>query len=499
MKLITLLVVVAGVIALAQLAKVGQLTSLMHNKREEEISDADSRLNGRLWIAFMLAFYAFFIWLAVKYGDYAPVPASEHGEAYDTLMSFNLYIITAVFFLVNTVLFVFANRYRQEPGRKAKFFAHDNRLELIWTVIPSIVLAVIIIYGLRTWNEMTGEASEDALRVEVYSKRFDWTVRYPGMDGQFGATDYNVISDGSNNLGIVTYETRKAKVDELSAEIDSLQNILNHERGKLLEELKGVTERLEGHSHGSDGHAHEGHDDGGHGMSDELRADLEQRRQYLEESLQSEHVVVLSEQGQEILRDRIHGLERHRQRVNELKPFQYDDGVSGWEAGKDDIIADTMHLPVGREVEFVFRSRDVIHSAYMPHFRAQMNTVPGVPTRFKMTPTITTAEMRENLGPGNEDFNYVLLCNKVCGAAHYNMQMVIVVETEEEYNAWLDSKSTFVEKPEPEEEADEENGDQAPSDSDPNSNADVEVDSATEPDATMEVETELDSNESKNS
>ena len=287
----------------------------MQNKREEEISDADSRLNGRLWIAFMLAFYAFFIWLAVKYGDYAPVPASEHGEAYDTLMSFNLYIITAVFFFVNTVLFVFANRYRQEPGRKAKFFAHDNRLELIWTVIPSIVLAVIIIYGLRTWNEMTGEASEDALRVEVYSKRFDWTVRYPGMDGQFGATDYNVISDGSNNLGIVTYETRKAKVDELSAEIDSLQNILNHERGKLLEELKGVTERLEGHSHGSDSHAHEGHDDGGHGMSDELRADLEQRRQYLEESLQSEHVVVLSEQGQEILRDRIHGLERHRQRV----------------------------------------------------------------------------------------------------------------------------------------------------------------------------------------
>ena len=185
----------------------------------------------------MLAFYAFFIWLAFKYGDYAPVPASEHGEAYDTLMSFNLYIITAVFFLVNTVLFVFANRYRQEPGRKAKFFAHDNRLELIWTVIPSIVLAVIIIYGLRTWNEMTGEASEDALRVEVYSKRFDWTV-HTGMDGQFGATDYNVISDGSNNLGIITDETIQTKVKELSQEIDSLQNILNHERGLLLEELK---------------------------------------------------------------------------------------------------------------------------------------------------------------------------------------------------------------------------------------------------------------------
>ena len=203
--------------------------------------------------------------------------------------------------------------------------------------------------------------------------------------------------------------------------------------------------------------------------------------------------MVLSEQGQEILRDRIHSLERHRQRVLELKPFEYEDGVSGWEAGKDDIIADTMHLLVGQEVEFVFRSRDVIHSAYMPHFRAQMNTVPGVPTRFKMTPTITTTEMRKELGPGNEDFNYVLLCNKVCGAAHYNMQMVVVVETEEEYNAWLASKSPFVEVPERDVESDESAGDE------PMTNSDVVTDSALEHDESMEGETELNSNESQNS
>ena len=173
MKLITLLVVIAGVIALAQLAKVGQLTSLIRNKKEEEISAADTRLNGNLWIAFMLAFYASFVWLIIRYGDYNPPAASAHGESYDTLMNFNMYIIIAVFFVVNTFLFVFANKYRQDPNRKARFFAHDNRLELVWTVIPSIVLAVIIIFGLRTWNEMTGEASEDSLRVELYSKQFD--------------------------------------------------------------------------------------------------------------------------------------------------------------------------------------------------------------------------------------------------------------------------------------------------------------------------------------
>ena len=95
-----------------------------------------------------------------------------------------------------------------------------------------------------------------------------------------------------------------------------------------------------------------------------------------------------------------------------------------------------------REVEFVFRSRDVIHSAYMPHFRAQMNTVPGVPTRFKMTPTITTDSMRMVLN--DPDFDYILLCNKVCGAAHFNMQMKVVVESEEQYNAWLESQEEFL-------------------------------------------------------
>ena len=119
-----------------------------------------------------------------------------------------------------------------------------------------------------------------------------------------------------------------------------------------------------------------------------------------------------------------------------------------------------MHIPVGKEVEFVFRSQDVIHSAYMPHFRAQMNTVPGVPTRFKMTPTITTKEMRGKLG--DDKFDYILLCNKVCGNAHFNMQMKIVVESEEEYLAWMEKQKTFA--GEPAQEAAPAEGTEAPAD-----------------------------------
>ena len=108
----------------------------------------------------------------------------------------------------------------------------------------------------------------------------------------------------------------------------------------------------------------------------------------------------------------------------------------------DQIVKGEFHLPVGREVEFVFRSRDVIHSAYMPQFRAQMNTVPGVPTRFKMTPTITTDSMRTVLE--DPDFDYVLLCNKVCGAAHFNMQMKLVIDIARKHStAWLSEQGEF--------------------------------------------------------
>ena len=457
MKLITLLVVIAGVIALAQLAKVGQLTSLIRNKKEEDISDADTRLNGGLFIAFMVAFYAAFIFLIIRYGDYNPPAASAHGESYDTLMNFNMYIIMAVFFLVNSVLFIFANKYRFDKARKARFFAHDNRLELIWTVIPSIVLAVIIIYGLRTWNEMTGDASDDALRVEVYSKQFDWTARYPGADGEFGLANYNLITP-TNPLGIVTQDGVTEALAEIEGKIASLEAELAHERGRLLAEKASIEDQLHADDHHGHGHGHdhdhaEGHGDDHHdhhdhhGISADFKANLEARLHEVEHMLASDKVVVLSNAAAEAKEDKLYRLKRHRQRIEEVKPFDYDGGIAAWEAGADDkIMKGEFHLPVGREVEFVFRSRDVIHSAYMPHFRAQMNTVPGVPTRFKMTPTITTDSMRTILD--DPDFNYVLLCNKVCGAAHFNMQMAVVVESEEEYNAWLESQEEFIaEKP----------------------------------------------------
>ncbi|MFT7114453.1 MAG: cytochrome c oxidase subunit 2, partial [Candidatus Azotimanducaceae bacterium] len=126
----------------------------------------------------------------------------------------------------------------------------------------------------------------------------------------------------------------------------------------------------------------------------------------------------------------------------------------------DDIVTTELHLPVDRPVLFKFRSQDVIHSAYMPHFRAQMNTVPGMTTEFSFTPVTTTAEMRlkpevvKNIKHINElrakkgddpyEFDFILLCNKICGTAHYNMQRKIVVDTEEEFETYMAEQKPFV-------------------------------------------------------
>ena len=446
MKLLILLVVVIGLVAIVQLAKVYQLTSSLRSRREEDISEADNRLNGGLFLAFMVLFYASVIWLVLRYGDYALPSASLHGEAVDTLMGFNLAIIFAVFFLVNTLLFWFAAKYYYRPDRKARFFAHDNRLELVWTVIPSIVLAVIIAYGLSTWNQMTGAPSEDALRVELYSKQFDWTARYPGADGEFGLSNYNLITP-TNPLGLVTAGGIEASMAEVEKGIAKLQAELHHERGHLLAEQAELQAMLNGGGHhGHDDHAD--HGDHGHGVD---HGAVEERLHEIDALLKDESsLTILTEAAFDAKEDKLNRLMRHRQRLLEIAEFDYDGGLSAWSAGNDDqIVKGEFHLPVGREVEFVFRSRDVIHSAYMPQFRAQMNTVPGVPTRFKMTPTITTDSMRYITG--DENFDYVLLCNKVCGAAHFNMKMKIVIETQEEYDAWIKEQKEYLVKEDAEE------------------------------------------------
>lgn len=111
-------------------------------------------------------------------------------------------------------------------------------------------------------------------------------------------------------------------------------------------------------------------------------------------------------------------------------------------ANYDDLSVSEIVLPVNKSVRFTLGSKDVLHSFYMPHFRVQMNCVPGMPTYFQFTPNKTTADMRDETGDG--DFNYYLLCAKICGGSHYNMKFAVRVVSDSEYKEWLAQQKNLV-------------------------------------------------------
>jgi len=331
MNFLVLLAIILLIIAGHQLLRIIELSRELKKTREWEVTDNDNGMMGKAMLAFMILFFIFFFWQVDRWLDNSlPPAASEHGKMIDQLWDANMYLITVIFLLTNFFLFWFAYKYRGRSDRKAVYYPHNNKIELLWTVIPAVALAFIIIFGLKYWNEIMADASDpDRIVVELYGKQFDWTARYPGKDGKLGETDFRQIS-GSNAVGRDTMDAM----------------------------------------------------------------------------------------------------------------------------GDDDILVrNEFHLPVGREVELQIRSRDVIHSVFLPHFRAQMNAVPGMITYFKFKPTKTTAEMRKDPytmqmmdginkqreKDGNEavEFDYLLLCNKICGASHFNMQMNVVIDTEADYQAWL--------------------------------------------------------------
>jgi cytochrome c oxidase subunit 2 len=220
-----------------------------------------------------------------------------------------------VFFLTQILLFWFAYKYQFNEKRTVFYFPHNNKLELIWTVVPAIFLTVLVGFGLFYWFKITGDAPKDAQIVEITGKQFNWMMRYPGKDNVLGRKNYR-LTDASNGNAL---------------------------------------------------------------------------------------------------------------------------GVD-WEdaASHDDIEATEMHLVVGKPVQLVINAQDVIHDVGLVHFRLKMDAVPGIPTTLWFTPLYTTAQMKEITG--NKNFVYEISCDQMCGSGHYSMRGVIVVETQEEYDAWMASK-----------------------------------------------------------
>src|ERR1044072_607075 len=99
--------------------------------------------------------------------------------------------------------------------------------------------------------------------------------------------------------------------------------------------------------------------------------------------------------------------------------------------GRDDVLIETseLHMPLGKPVKMVLRSKDVLHDFYVPQFRAKMDLVPGIVTYFWMTPTV----------PGK----YEILCAELCGVGHHEMRGTVIVEPRKQFAAWLSRQSSF--------------------------------------------------------
>ena len=340
-SLLVIIVLVLLAVALWQLTKIFDLTQVGANRDSSEVAtDNDNNIQGYLMFGFLAFIYIFSIYGLFAWGGLVlHTPASAHGALVDNLMNISWVLLFIVQAITQVLLHYFAFKYRGKQGQKALYFADNNKLEAIWSIIPAVVLAGLILYGLYAWtNIMFIDDEDDTVVIELYAQQFKWTARYAGEDNVLGKANVRYI-EGINTLGV--------------------------------------------------------------DMSD---------------------------------------------------PY-----------AQDDIVVSELHIPKGRKIHFKMRSQDVLHSAYMPYFRAQMNCVPGMVTEFAFEPVYTTAEYRElpymveKVSHINElrakksidivakggtaldpyTFDYLLLCNKICGASHYNMQMKIVVDTPEDYKKWV--------------------------------------------------------------
>ncbi len=131
-----------------------------------------------------------------------PVAACKTGVNYDSMFNVTVIVTGIVFFLTQGVLFWFCYRYQSTEKRTAFFFAHNNKLEVIWTTIPAIAMAILVAIGLRNWYDVTSPAPAEATVVEIVGKQFNWLVRYPGKDNELGKRDFRKINDANNVLGL---------------------------------------------------------------------------------------------------------------------------------------------------------------------------------------------------------------------------------------------------------------------------------------------------------
>lgn len=204
--MMSLIIILGALLVLAilyMIFRVGNLVSIAKGTRDDAAS-SNNGLQAGLFVVFMILSLGGFFWYSFAHFDTYTLPvASIHGKETDTLFWITMGVTVVAFVIISIVMFVFIYQYRYQEGRKAKYFPDNHYLELAWTIIPAIVLAVLIFTGLRTWNSITAPASKDAEVIELVAQQFAWTARYPGVkDKELGKISYKLIDNFGNEFGL---------------------------------------------------------------------------------------------------------------------------------------------------------------------------------------------------------------------------------------------------------------------------------------------------------
>ncbi|MCH7409009.1 cytochrome c oxidase subunit II [Belliella sp. DSM 111904] len=170
---------------------------------DKKIASSSNKVNAILFIVFLLGAGILMFWYSIKEFDNYNLPlASEHGAVTDNLFWITMAVTGVVFIITHILLFIFPYKYQYKESRKATFYPDNNKLEVIWTIVPAIVLAILVIGGWKAWSDITAPAPENAHVVEIMGYQFAWEIRYPGVDNVLGDHDYRLINEVNNPSGV---------------------------------------------------------------------------------------------------------------------------------------------------------------------------------------------------------------------------------------------------------------------------------------------------------
>lgn len=229
---IGVLCVILLAVFIVQVGKARELASIVRNDPAEQ--DEINKFQAGLGMVFMVAFLtacvvSFIYYIPTSLGWGPNIAASEHGPRVDYLFNLTLFFTFIVFVLTHIALFWFTWKYKGRQGRIGLYWAHNETLEMIWMIIPSVVMTFLVVGGLSAWNAIMTDipkehqsvvlpnADNEFIEIEATGSQFLWYLRYPGRDGKIGTKEFTEINS-ENPLGQI-WSDEKNMDDFMTTEI----------------------------------------------------------------------------------------------------------------------------------------------------------------------------------------------------------------------------------------------------------------------------------------